>query len=70
VKLLTKLGYQVIRQKGSHVRLRKVVESGEHNMTVPLHEEIAKGTLNDILLKVSMWNGISRDKLLEMLEGL
>jgi predicted RNA binding protein YcfA (HicA-like mRNA interferase family) len=67
VKLLVKLGYQVIRQRGSHVRLRKIVESGEHNITVPLHDEIAKGTLTDILSKVSVWNGISRDKLLEML---
>ena len=67
VKLLMKLGYQVIRQRGSHIRLRKVVESGEHNLTIPMHDEIAKGTLADILSKVSIWNGISRDKLLEML---
>ncbi len=68
VKLLTKLGYQVIRQRGSHIRLRKVVESGEHNITVPLHDEIAKGTLTDILSKVSVWNGISRDKRLRCFE--
>jgi predicted RNA binding protein YcfA (HicA-like mRNA interferase family) len=70
VKLLTKLGYQMIRQRGSHTRLRKVVESGEHNLTFPLHEEIAKGMLTDILSKVSVWNGISRDRLLEMLRNV
>ena len=60
IKLLTKLGYEIIRQKGSYVRLRKKTEIGEHNITVPKHEEIAKGTLNDILSKVSLWNNISK----------
>lgn len=67
IKLLRKLGYEVVRQRGSHVRLRKVGEAGEHNITVPLHSEIAKGTLSDILSRVSIWNNISRDKLVEML---
>ena len=51
IKLLRKLGYEIIRQKGSHVRLRKITEAGEHNITVPKHSEMAKGTLNDILSK-------------------
>ncbi len=67
IKLLVKLGYEVVRQKGSHVRLRKVTEAGEHNITVPRHKEIAKGTLNDILTKTAIWNSISKDKLIEML---
>ena len=54
IKLLRKLGYEIIRQKGSHVRLRKITEAGEHNITVPKHSEMAKGTLNDILSKVSI----------------
>ncbi|MCD6573459.1 MAG: type II toxin-antitoxin system HicA family toxin [Thermoplasmata archaeon] len=67
IKLLRKLGYEIIRQKGSHVRLRKITEAGEHNITVPKHPEVAKGTLNDILTKVSIWNNISKEKLIEML---
>ena len=67
IKLLRKLGYEIIRQKGSHVRLRKITEAGEHNITVPKHPEVAKGTLNDILSKVSIWNNISKEKLIEML---
>ncbi|MGD2246979.1 MAG: type II toxin-antitoxin system HicA family toxin [Candidatus Methanofastidiosia archaeon] len=70
MKLLTKLGYEVVRQKGSHLRLKNLTEMGEHNITVPLHNEIAKGTLNDILAKVSLWKGISRKNLREMLEKL
>ncbi len=70
IKLLTVLGYEIVRQKGSHVRLRKKTEIGEHNITVPKHKEIAKGTLNDILSKVSMWNNISKEKLIEMLKEM
>jgi len=68
IKLLSKMGYEVLRQKGSHVRMRKVTNVGEHNITVPAHEEIAKGTLNDILNKVSLWNGIPKEELIEMLK--
>ena len=68
IKLLLKLGYEIVRQKGSHVRLRKITEVGEHNITVPRHSEIAKGTLNDILSKLSVWNAIPKEKLIELLK--
>ena len=67
IKLLLKLGYEIVRQKGSHVRLRKITDAGEHNITVPKHSEIAKGTLNDILSKVAVWNNIPKEKLIELL---
>ncbi|GBE53870.1 YcfA-like protein [archaeon BMS3Bbin15] len=70
IKLLTKLGYEIIRQKGSHVRLRKKTQMGEHNITVPKHIEIAKGTLNDILSKVSLWNNIPKEELIKMLSKI
>ncbi len=70
IKLLLKLGYEIIRQKGSHVRLRKVTEVGEHNITVPKHAEIAKGTLNDILSRVALWNNTSKEKLIELLSRI
>ena len=62
-KLLLKLGYEIVRQRGSHVRLRKQIEIDEHNITVPMHSEIAKGTLNDILSKVSIWNNIPKGEI-------
>jgi predicted RNA binding protein YcfA (HicA-like mRNA interferase family) len=67
IKVMKKLGYTVIRQRGSHIMLRKISEAGEHNITIPNHPEIAKGTLNDILSKVSIWNNTSKDDLLDML---
>ena len=68
IKLLTKLDYEIIRQRGSHVRLKKQTKIGEHTITVPNHTEIAKGTLNDILTKISMWNGIPKEDLIVMIK--
>ena len=70
IKFLTSLGYEIVRQKGSHVRLRKVTNAGEHNITIPRHPTIAKGTLNDILSKVAIWNNTSKEKLIEMLKEM
>ena len=67
IQLLLSLGYEIVRQRGSHVRLRKATAVGEHNLTVPDHKVLAKGTLNDILTRVSLWNNISKDALIERL---
>ncbi|HOU80568.1 MAG TPA: type II toxin-antitoxin system HicA family toxin [Methanoregulaceae archaeon] len=45
IKVLSRLGYQVVRQRGSHARLKCTTSSGEHAITIPLHEEIAPDTL-------------------------
>ena len=63
VKLLVSLGYEVVRQRGSHIRMKKVTASGEHAITVPAHKIIAKGTLGDIIARVSLWNSISKEEL-------
>jgi predicted RNA binding protein YcfA (HicA-like mRNA interferase family) len=42
-------GFQVISQKGSHVKLRRVLASGaRQTLTIPLHDELDKGTLRAI----------------------
>ncbi len=63
VKLLQSLGYEVVRQRGSHIRLKKVTALGEHAITIPAHKVIAKGTLGDIIGRVSLWNNIPREEL-------
>jgi hypothetical protein len=47
--------------------MRKVTLVGEHNLTIPDHKVLAKGTLNDILTRVSLWNGIPKEDLVERL---
>ena len=48
IKKLAKRGYSVVRQKGSHVRLRHN-DSCFKPITVPLHKEIKSGLLRQIL---------------------
>ncbi len=48
VKAMSKLGYDFDRQKGSHMILRQSAEPFRR-LTVPDHQEIAKGTLRSIL---------------------
>jgi predicted RNA binding protein YcfA (HicA-like mRNA interferase family) len=67
VALLRRLGYEVVRTKGSHIQLKKVTTAGEHRVTAPAHRELAKGTLSDILNRVSERNGISKEELLDQL---
>jgi hypothetical protein len=49
------------------MRLKKVTALGEHAITVPAHKVIAKGTLADIISRVSLWNNIPRAELIKRL---
>ena len=57
--MLLSLGYTLVRQRGSHMRL----VAGAHRITIPAHRTVAKGTLSDILAAVSTATGPSRDEL-------
>ena len=69
IKFLTGQGYRIVRQRGSHVRLVCSTPTGDHAITIPLHGEIARGTLNDILTRVSLWKGIPKEELIRLLSG-
>jgi predicted RNA binding protein YcfA (HicA-like mRNA interferase family) len=49
IRALEKLGFIRIRQRGSHVILRKETPEGIIGCVVPLHKELAIGTLRGIL---------------------
>ncbi len=49
IKALSKAGFNVVRQRGSHVRLEKTNEDGTIKLTVPLHKTLKKGTLRRII---------------------
>ncbi|MBU4580781.1 type II toxin-antitoxin system HicA family toxin [Patescibacteria group bacterium] len=59
VKLLSKQGFEIIRQKGSHIFLR---HSDGRITVVPNHKEIDKGTLREIIRQA----GLTRDEFLEL----
>lgn len=50
VKILcNKFGFEVVRQKGSHIILKKQTEKGKVGTVVPNHKEIKIGTLKSVL---------------------
>ena len=49
IRAVAKFGYVAVRQKGSHVRLRHSSDPQRSPITIPLHNEIAFGTLRRIL---------------------
>jgi predicted RNA binding protein YcfA (HicA-like mRNA interferase family) len=49
IRALERLGFEQIRQRGSHVILRKRTTGSEVGCVVPLHKELAIGTLRGIL---------------------
>jgi predicted RNA binding protein YcfA (HicA-like mRNA interferase family) len=67
VRLLSSLGYAVVRQRGSHAQLLLMTAAGPHRITVPMHRSVAKGTLSDILSAVSPRVGIPKDELVRRL---
>ena len=64
---LNKIGYLVTRQTGSHIRLTYKSPDGEHHVTIPDHNPIKVGTLNNILKDISRYLGISKQELVEKL---
>jgi predicted RNA binding protein YcfA (HicA-like mRNA interferase family) len=49
IRALEKLGFIRVRQRGSHVVLRKENPEGVTGCVVPMHQELAIGTLRGIL---------------------
>ena len=66
VRALERLGYSVIRQKGSHVRLRHPGPP-VHSITVPMHDSLKTGTLHGILSEVERMRSVSLEYLFRLL---
>jgi len=47
IKALTQIGFDVVRQRGSHITL--VRQDPSTQLTVPNHKTIAKGTLRSLI---------------------
>lgn len=60
INALRKTGFEMVRQRGSHVSLQK----GSYKTVVPLHDELAKGTLLGILKQC----GLSKEDLTAILK--
>jgi predicted RNA binding protein YcfA (HicA-like mRNA interferase family) len=49
VRALQRLGFYVDRQRGSHAVLKKGTPQGERGCVIPMHREVALGTLRSAL---------------------
>lgn len=66
VKALRVLGYEITRQKGSHVRVTTQT-GGEHHEVVPSHRPIKPGTLASILKSVAAHHSMTSQDLAKRL---
>jgi predicted RNA binding protein YcfA (HicA-like mRNA interferase family) len=53
VKALSKIGYEIDHQTGSHIILRQN-KYPHRRLTVPNHKEIAKGTLRGLIKQAGL----------------
>lgn len=63
VKILKKTGFEPKRQKGSHIILVKETKDERKAVVVPLHKEVDKGTLIEIIRQA----GLKRKEFLKLL---
>jgi len=49
IRVLTRFGFSFVRQKGSHVRMKKSLPDTTLNVTIPLHDELDRTTLRSII---------------------
>lgn len=54
IKALSKFGFVHVRTRGSHAILNKQAEKGKITVPVPLHKELAKGTLKSIIKQAGL----------------
>ena len=66
IGVLEGLGYRVIRQKGSHVRLKHDGPPA-HLITVPHHNPIKTGTLHAIVTEVAQMRSLAMVSIAEKL---
>ena len=67
VAMMQRMGYEVIRRRGSHVRLKCQMGNDAYFETIPDHKVLAKGTLGTILKHVSRATGKPIEDLIEIL---
>lgn len=68
VKSLAKIGYEVTRQKGSHIRLTCLTPN-EHHVTIPNHDPIRIGTLSAIVNSIALERNVTKEEIVNLLFG-
>ena len=66
-KGLARVGYRVIRQTGSHIRMT-LDGPPQHHLTIPAHAEIKAGTLSAILSMAGQHLQLGKEQLVAKLK--
>lgn len=66
-KLLNRYKYKVVRESGSHIRVVSTYQETEHKITIPDHQQIKIGTLNNVLNDIADYVKISKQELINEL---
>jgi len=62
IEILKKFGFSILAQKGSHVKLRRIIGNDlRQTLTIPNHKELDKGTIKAIYNQPSRY--ISEEEL-------
>ncbi len=64
---LRRLGYETVRQRGSHARVTTQV-NGEHHEVIPMHNPIRVKTLSSILKSIARHHEMTVEELLRELD--
>lgn len=66
VRVFEKIGYRVVRQKGSHMRMRNDANPTHQPLTIPNHKELKSGLLRRMIrdagLSVEQFNKLLKRK--------
>jgi predicted RNA binding protein YcfA (HicA-like mRNA interferase family) len=67
VRLLAKVDYKFVKQKGSHIRLERISNEGNHAITIPAHDSLKVGTFHAILKDIADHLKITKSDLINKL---
>jgi predicted RNA binding protein YcfA (HicA-like mRNA interferase family) len=67
IAYMLSIGFQKVRQTGSHVRLECTIDGEPYGITVPLHDPLKTGTLIHIVKEIAQKTGRDWESIMEKL---
>ena len=64
IRILSKQGFKIARQKGSHIILVKEADRGKRGVVVPNHKEIDRGALLEIIRQA----GLTKEEFINLIK--
>ena len=59
VKIFSSFGFDIVSQKGSHIKLRRIQNTQKETLIIPNHREIDRGTVRAIVRQASRYIPVS-----------